>query len=77
MHGPGKLMLRATIGGYFFGHGMQKLGGWFGPVVTALAMGAGAAGAVYVAERGPELYDALANDSDEPLRCARPVARGH
>src|SRR6266702_369800 len=23
-------MLRATIGGYFFGHGMQKLTGWFG-----------------------------------------------
>lgn len=28
--GIGKLMLRATIGGYFFGHGMQKLTGWFG-----------------------------------------------
>lgn len=28
--GFGKLMLRATIGGYFFGHGMQKLTGWFG-----------------------------------------------
>jgi putative oxidoreductase len=28
--GIGKLMLRATIGGYFFGHGMQKLAGWFG-----------------------------------------------
>jgi putative oxidoreductase len=28
--GLGKLMLRATIGGYFFGHGMQKLAGWFG-----------------------------------------------
>src|SRR5579875_3495088 len=26
----GKLLLRATIGGYFFGHGMQKLAGWFG-----------------------------------------------
>jgi putative oxidoreductase len=23
-------MLRATLGGYFFGHGMQKLAGWFG-----------------------------------------------
>lgn len=34
--GMGKLLLRATIGGYFFGHGMQKLTGWFG--------GAGAAG---------------------------------
>jgi putative oxidoreductase len=28
--GLGKLMLRAAIGGYFFGHGMQKLAGWFG-----------------------------------------------
>ena len=28
--GIGKLMLRATVGGYFFGHGMQKLAGWFG-----------------------------------------------
>ena len=28
--GVGKLMLRATVGGYFFGHGMQKLTGWFG-----------------------------------------------
>ena len=28
--GVGKLMLRATLGGYFFGHGMQKLTGWFG-----------------------------------------------
>lgn len=28
--GMGKLLLRATIGGYFFGHGMQKLAGWFG-----------------------------------------------
>jgi putative oxidoreductase len=23
-------MLRATLGGYFFGHGMQKLAGWWG-----------------------------------------------
>ena len=30
MTGAGKLILRATIGGYFFGHGMQKLAGWFG-----------------------------------------------
>src|SRR5436309_7688132 len=30
MAGVGKLVLRATIGGYFFGHGMQKLAGWFG-----------------------------------------------
>ena len=28
--GLGKLALRATLGGYFFGHGMQKLAGWFG-----------------------------------------------
>lgn len=28
--GIGKLMLRAAVGGYFFGHGMQKLAGWFG-----------------------------------------------
>jgi putative oxidoreductase len=28
--GLGKLVLRATIGGYFFSHGMQKLAGWFG-----------------------------------------------
>jgi putative oxidoreductase len=28
--GLGKLVLRATIGGYFFGHGMQKVAGWFG-----------------------------------------------
>lgn len=28
--GLGKLMLRATLGGYFIGHGMQKLRGWFG-----------------------------------------------
>ena len=28
--GIGKLLLRATVGGYFIGHGMQKLSGWFG-----------------------------------------------
>ena len=28
--GLGKLVLRVTLGGYFFGHGMQKLAGWFG-----------------------------------------------
>jgi putative oxidoreductase len=28
--GLGKLVLRATLGGYFLGHGMQKLAGWFG-----------------------------------------------
>src|SRR3954454_17884261 len=36
-----------------------------GPVVTAVAMGTGAAGAVYVAEHGQELFEAL--DADEPL----------
>jgi putative oxidoreductase len=180
--GLGKLVLRATIGGYFIGHGMQKLAGWFGgggpdatgeqfeqmglrpgresahlagaaevgggsllalglftpaavsmltgvmtnairhvhaqnglwvteggveypvvilaalaaladdgpgrfsldealglrlrgPIVTAVAMGAGAAGAVYVAERGEELVAALLPDSDEPLtRAGRPVS---
>lgn len=30
MTGLGKLILRATLGGYFVGHGMQKLAGWFG-----------------------------------------------
>ena len=28
--GLGKLVLRVTLGGYFVGHGMQKLAGWFG-----------------------------------------------
>jgi putative oxidoreductase len=36
-----------------------------GPVVTAVAMGAGAAGAVYFAEHGPELFEP--HDADEPL----------
>jgi putative oxidoreductase len=36
-----------------------------GPVVTALAMAAGAAGAVYVAERGEELF--AKPDADEAL----------
>lgn len=26
----GRLLLRATVGGFFFGHGTQKLFGWFG-----------------------------------------------
>jgi putative oxidoreductase len=26
----GKLLLRVTVGGFFFGHGTQKLFGWFG-----------------------------------------------
>lgn len=30
MAGVGRLVLRVTVGGYFFGHGMQKLAGWFG-----------------------------------------------
>ena len=129
--GLGKLVLRATLGGYFFGHGMQKLAGWFGggglegtghtgvmtnairhvhaqnglwvtdggveypavilavlaaladsgpgrfsldealgirlrgPVVTAVAMGAGAAGAVCLAEHGQELFKG--RDADEAL----------
>jgi putative oxidoreductase len=29
MSGLGKLVLRATLGGYFVGHGTQKLFGWF------------------------------------------------
>jgi putative oxidoreductase len=28
--GVGRLLMRATIGGYFVGHGLQKLAGWFG-----------------------------------------------
>ncbi|HWD65141.1 MAG TPA: DoxX family protein [Solirubrobacteraceae bacterium] len=34
----GRLLLRATVGGFFFGHGTQKLFGWFGghgPEATA------------------------------------------
>jgi putative oxidoreductase len=27
---PGRLILRIIVGGYFFGHGTQKLFGWFG-----------------------------------------------
>lgn len=27
---PGRLILRAVVGGYFVGHGTQKLFGWFG-----------------------------------------------
>jgi putative oxidoreductase len=38
-----------------------------GPLVTALAMGAGAAGAVYVAEHGPELFSVRPGDVDEAL----------
>jgi putative oxidoreductase len=30
VEGIGKLILRATVGGYFVGHGLQKLAGWFG-----------------------------------------------
>jgi putative oxidoreductase len=30
MKGIGNLLLRATVGGYFVGHGLQKLAGWFG-----------------------------------------------
>lgn len=28
--GLGRLLVRATVGGYFVGHGLQKLAGWFG-----------------------------------------------
>ncbi len=28
--GIGRLLLRITVGGFFFGHGTQKLFGWFG-----------------------------------------------
>jgi putative oxidoreductase len=52
--GPGRLSLDEALG--------IRLRG---PVVTALAMGAGAAGAVYVAEHGQELFEAL--DADEGL----------
>jgi hypothetical protein len=36
-----------------------------GPVVTAVAMGAGAAGAVYLAERGSDIFEA--RDADDAL----------
>jgi hypothetical protein len=36
-----------------------------GPIVTALAMGAGAGGAVYVAKHGQELFEAA--DADDAL----------
>ena len=36
----GRLVLRAAVGGFFFGHGMQKLLGWFGgPGLDATAQG--------------------------------------
>jgi putative oxidoreductase len=49
--GPGRVSLDEVLG--------TRLRG---PVVAALAMGAGAAGAIYVAERGQQLFDALAAD---------------
>jgi putative oxidoreductase len=52
--GPGRLSLDESLG-----IGLR------GPVVTATAMAAGAAGAVYVAERGQELFAAA--DADEAL----------
>jgi putative oxidoreductase len=52
--GPGRLSLDEALG--------IRLRG---PVVTAIAMGAGAAGAIFVAEHGQELFDAL--DADVPL----------
>jgi len=36
-----------------------------GPVVTAIAMGAGAAGAIYFAEHGQEIFEA--RDADDAL----------
>ena len=36
----GRLALRAAVGGFFFGHGTQKLLGWFGgPGLDATAQG--------------------------------------
>jgi putative oxidoreductase len=36
----GRLLLRLTVGGFFFGHGTQKLFGWFGgPGLDATAQG--------------------------------------
>jgi putative oxidoreductase len=36
----GRLLLRATVGGFFVGHGTQKLFGWFGgPGLEATAQG--------------------------------------
>src|SRR5258707_8657713 len=36
----GRLLLRATVGGFFVGHGTQKLLGWFGgPGLEATAQG--------------------------------------
>jgi putative oxidoreductase len=43
-----------------------------GPVVTSIAMGVGAAGAVYVAERGQQLFESLAAD-DALTRSAEAV----
>ena len=52
--GPGELSLDAVLGIRIRG-----------PVVTAAAMGLGAAGAVYVAERGEQLFATV--DADEAL----------
>ena len=60
--GPGRFSLDEMLG--------IKLRG---PIVTAIAMGAGAAGATYVAERGQQLFDALAAD-DALSRSAETVA---
>ena len=60
--GPGRLSLDEALG--------IRLRG---PFITAAAMGAGAAGAVYVAEHGQELFAAL--DADEALsRADEPVS---
>jgi putative oxidoreductase len=52
--GPGRLSLDEALG--------IRLRG---PVATALAMGAGAAGAVFVAEHAPELFEP--RDADDAL----------
>ena len=52
--GPGRLSLDEKLG-------VQVCG----PVVTAVAMGAGAAGAVYLAERGSDIFEA--RDADDAL----------
>ena len=60
--GPGRFSLDEALG--------MKLRG---PVVAALAMGAGAAGAIYVAERGEQLFDALAADEALSRSTQQPV----
>ncbi len=54
--GPGRFSLDEALG-----LGLR------GPVVTVAAMGAGAAGAVYVARHGQELFAEIPEDADEAL----------